>query len=179
MRRRRSANRQQLDHDSQGLCFLGDVSIEDMLRREIPLAEGNVLSEEGEVIGRHEGAQAYTLGQRHGFTVTKKQTHAPALYVVAKDAARNTITVSASRVPEEKTATEITLEDANWIGEASPGRCEARFRYRGALIPAVLGGNNTVQLTEPHYVPEGQSLVLYQKERCLGGGVISSARLVD
>lgn len=167
--------------DSQGLCFLGPVSIDEMLSRELKTKPGNVLSEDGEILGTHEGAARYTLGQRHGFTLSASSPDTPPYFVIAKDIKKNTITVSTSRLPRGVEKTEITLRDANWIGEVYPDPNNsvgvgARFRYRQKLIGAEVGGNS-VTLFEPHFVPLGQSLVLYRGERCLGGGVVASATL--
>ena len=170
--------------DSQGLCFLGDVSIEDMLRRELTLVPGDVLDEAGEVIGRHEGAPAYTLGQRHGFTLfahpPTSGAHTPPHYVIGKDAEFNTITVSASRFPRGARQTDIMLASTNWISGAAAGDCKARYRYRQQLIPARLNtGANRVVLLEPHYVPPGQSLVAYRDDECLGGGIVDKPALTE
>ncbi len=162
--------------DSQGLCFLGDISIEDMLNRELTLAEGDVLDASGEFIGKHKGAATYTLGQRHGFELFE-QTGVPQ-YVIGKDISKNTITVSKSPFPKGVMKTKIKLAETNWIGDLDTGAYQARFRYRQKLIDAeLLLTDQTVILHEPHYVPVGQSLVLYQRERCLGGGIIESATL--
>jgi tRNA-specific 2-thiouridylase len=161
--------------DSQGLCFLGDVSIGDMLHRELTLVPGDVLDKRGEVVGRHEGVQAYTLGQRHGFSLFAATPDTKPHYVIAKDVEFNTLTVSADKRPRGS-ATVIELGEANWIGEAPDGPCLARFRYRQELMPAHKQGD-TITLTEPQYAPEGQSLVLYRGERCLGGGIIDSVWL--
>lgn len=164
--------------DSQGLCFLGDISIEDMLARELALVPGAVLDETGAVVGEHRGAAAYTLGERHGFTLFARSPHTVPHFVVAKDIARNTITVSASRTPLGKTKTEITLASPNWIGPVQGGNYRARYRYRQKLISAQLElAHNRATLAEPHFVPEGQSLVFYESERCLGGGIVDSATL--
>ncbi len=166
--------------DSQGLCFLGDISIEDMLEREVHLKEGKVLSEEGEVIGTHHGAARYTLGQRHGFELSNQTNETPAHFVIGKSIEDNTITVSKERYPKSASKTILTLEETNWIGEFADGEYTARFRYRQKLMPAQLvinGETPTVVLNEPQYVPEGQSLVLYKGERCMGGGIIKQATL--
>ncbi len=183
--------------DSQGLCFLGDISIAQMLNKELTLVPGDVLSEQGEVIGTHDGAALYTLGQRHGFMVTalptknqtreNEQVHSKELlphFVISKDIAHNTITVSTERYPKNKTCTSVLLRNVQWIGDVAPGACSARFRYRQELIPATLEhptsnseNRATVILQAPHYVPEGQSLVLYRGERCLGGGIIERGEL--
>lgn len=166
--------------DSQGLCFLGDVSIEDMLHQELTLVPGDVLNEAGEVVGRHEGVPAYTLGQRHGFTLFAKTPDTQPHYVIAKDLAFNTLTVSTNKFPTGAGTTNIELSEENWIGESPEGPVMARYRYRQQLIPATLrreGGRTLVTLHEPQYMPEGQSLVLYAGTRCLGGGIIERAWL--
>ena len=169
-----------LRKDSQGLCFLGPISLEEMIEHEVPQTRGDVLSESGEVIGTHKGVAHYTLGQRHGFELGARDPGMPAHFVVAKDVTANTITVSTSHVPRGKTRTKVVLSAANWIGAVEDGACEARFRYRQKLIPAELklsGALAEVELLEPYFVPEGQSLVLYRGDRCLGGGVVESATL--
>ena len=174
--------------DSQGLCFLGPVSINEMLHKELQLVPGDVLDENGAVAGKHEGVQAYTLGQRHGFVLTLQTPDTRPHFVVAKDITRNTITVSTNKFPEHARTTEITLSDVNWIGEHREGSYMARYRYRQKLIPTRLQrtvlrngsqGLSFVTLEEPHFVPGGQSLVLYDGARCVGGGVILNARYGD
>jgi len=181
--------------DSQGLCFLGPVSMDEMLRKELQLVPGNVLDERGAVVGKHEGVQAYTLGQRHGFELSAQKPNTQPHFVIAKDVESNTITVSANKFPEHARTTEITLSDCNWIGEHREGSYTARYRYRQKLIPAelkrtvlknCLEEQFLVILKEPHFVPEGQSLVLYDLPRgkaggarCIGGGVILNARYGD
>ena len=167
--------------DSQGLCFLGPISTSDMLKRELKLKPGNVLSEEGKVAGTHGGAARYTLGARHGFTLFPAPRRAEPSgrrphFVVAKDITKNTITVSTSPLPRRARKTEIVLRETNWIGNIESGPCEARFRYRQKLVPAEFTRLSVV-LHEPHFVPEGQSLVLYRGQRCLGGGIVESATL--
>jgi tRNA-specific 2-thiouridylase len=167
--------------DSQGLCFLGDISIEDMLKKETSPVRGDVLLESGEVVGTHEGASLYTLGQRHGFGLHAQANDTKPHYVVAKDQVKNTITVSTHKFPIGVSKTIIILKDENWIGEVESGAYEARFRYRQKLIPATLEKSekgSRITLHEAHYVPEGQSLVLYGGSRCMGGGIIDAASLV-
>ena len=172
--------------DSQGLCFLGPISIGDMLSRELLPSPGKVLNEDGEVIGMHKGAALYTLGQRHGFGAPSSVP----LYVIAKNMEKNTITVSPNKFPKKATKTEIILSEMNWIGPVYDGQCFARYRYKQTLIPAELH-KNKVTLHEPHYVPLGQILVLYKGDalsqsssrrrlgmRCLGGGVIDSVKII-
>lgn len=162
--------------DSQGLCFLGDISITDMLMRETHPQPGEVCLETGEVIGNHKGVELYTLGQRHGFELKNQNSDVEPHYVIAKNLDTNTLIVSTSKFPKNASRTKLSLHDTNWIGKVSPGLYKARFRYRQQLVSCTLSENlNEVILHEPHYVPEGQSLVLYNGDRCLGGGIINSA----
>ena len=171
--------------DSQGLCFLGDISIEDMLERELAPVAGDVLTEAGLVVGKHRGSMLYTLGQRHGFELfplvgTQEHTDTPPHFVIAKDSQKNTITVSTFPFPRGVSETHLMLADTNWIGKVEDGAYEARYRYRQKLIPAQLRiskDDAEVILQEPHYAPVGQSLVLYEGDRCLGGGIIKDTQL--
>lgn len=163
--------------DSQGLCFLGPISVSDMLKKELHPVPGKVLNEEGEQIGVHEGAQLYTMGQRHGFVLTKQGPDTPPHFVIAKDLGTNTITVSETKFPTGASKTKLMLTDPNWISSVAKaledGELMARYRYRQELIPAHLDvEKGEVELAEPHYAPAGQSLVVYKQQRCLGGGVI-------
>lgn len=166
--------------DSQGLCFLGDIGLNDMLAREVPQRPGAVLDREGHEIGTHRGAIHYTIGQRHGFELHIQTPTEVPHFVVEKDSASNTITVSNERAPSDMRQVRIVLSNTNWLGNVEDGVCEARFRYRQTLIPAELvrnGSETQVLLKQPFFVPEGQSLVLYRQQRCLGGGVVASATL--
>lgn len=194
-----------LRKDSQGLCFLGALSIEDMLRKELSPEPGDVLDEQGRVIGRHRGAVLYTIGERHGFTVNSRDASREPRYCIAKDIARNTITVSARpqdrpirkggrKLPQKNnrasgmiyhTASSagegrvsVHLREENWLGEVPSGAYKARYRYRQALLPATLAraaGGSTAQVKDAGALPPGQSLVLYDGQRCLGGGIIEPA----
>lgn len=162
--------------DSQGLCFLGPVSITDMLQHELLVVPGDVLDEEGTVVGKHDGAVLYTLGQRQGFTLFVHTPTSVPHFVIAKDTEFNTITVSPNKFPANATKTTVELTEVNWIGAQPTGPCMARYRYRQQLIPAEVAGNTTT-LQEPHYVPVGQVLALYDGKKCIGGGVIEKSTL--
>lgn len=161
-------------HDSQGLCFVGDVSMEEFLARFIPLSRGAVTDVRGNTVGEHRGAALYTIGQRHGFTMRGSNAEG-AHYVISADTSANTIMVSPNRLDAART--EIALENIHWIGEPPvlPFECEAQARYREAPVRVRVekkDGGSRVVFFEPHIVAPGQSLVLYKGERCLGGGTI-------
>ncbi len=161
--------------DSQGLCFMGPVDIEEFLGHYLSLVPGAVLDERGEVVGEHRGATIYAIGQRHGFSIENDAPHRSPHYVVAKDIEKNTITVSSlapSRSGEGRTRVRLSSDN---LPEAST-RCEARIRYRGELAPASIereGVECFVRFDAPMAgISDGQSLVAYDDDVCLGGGII-------
>ncbi len=164
--------------DSQGVCFLGQVDMKDFLKRFIDVVPGDVLDEAGENIGTHEGAILYTLGQRHGFTVTKKSPTDGAFYVVRKDSTHNTITVS-QHLKETTTfdVLRVTLSHTNWISGVMPesGSYEARFRYRQPLQECSFDSETSIVIfsTPQKSIALGQSLVLYRSGEVVGGGVVN------
>jgi tRNA-specific 2-thiouridylase len=115
--------------DSQGICFLGEVDLRDFLSHYIGVQPGNVVDAAGRVIGRHDGALYYTLGQRHGFTVTEETAARTPHYVAAKDAETNVLVVSPT--PPKSEMGELTLSDVNEIQPLQDGgEYAAQFRYR-------------------------------------------------
>lgn len=164
--------------DSQGLCFIGKVDMKEFLSHFIETKEGNVLDTKGEVIGYHPGALLFTLGQRHGFTVVKKSTNEPRLFVVSKDLNKNTITV-ASKISEDTDifkAKEVLLKDLNFDLDYLNKEISVRFRYRqekkGCLVEKRGDDYFLVFKKREESVSIGQSAVFYKDEVCLGGGII-------
>lgn len=165
--------------DSQGICFLGQVDIPDFLSHYIELNEGDVLSENGEVIGIHRGALVYTTGQRHGFTITSADPERRPHYVTERNIEANTITVSCTK-PAEQLTTSINLTEVNLIGEPvsvlSAVTLQSRYRQAptACKIRNITPDTMKLELTEPsESVSKGQSCVLYDGTRCIGGGIIS------
>lgn len=167
--------------DSQGLCFMGQLDMKDFLKHFIKEKEGYVLDEKGKTIGHHSGAIFFTLGERHGFTIIDKGAHDTPYYVVAKDAKENTITVAHEPLKEihRDISKSINLSHVNWItGEIPPEgkRLAARVRYRQPLEMCMIGRLNKstteIIFKEPQIAAPGQSLVLYDGDECLGGGII-------
>ena len=159
--------------DSQGICFLGDVDLEDFLSRFIKTGVGEVLDTEGKVIGRHRGALYYTIGERHGFEVEKKKPDSKAYFVVSKDVEKNTITVSNNDLEIESILPKsVTIEKENWINQPKGKSMEARLRYRQEKVEVELT-NNLVHFEKSQIIAPGQSIVFYEGEECIGGGIIS------
>jgi tRNA-uridine 2-sulfurtransferase len=159
--------------DSQGLCFVGTIDIKTLLKQYIKEEEGLVLNEQGEAIGIHTGVMFYTIGERHGFTITKKTIEDKPYFIIAKDSNNNTLTVS-HIVPQEEKGEVIALDAINWTKEIKQGYIyEARARYRAPLAKVEVIDATHMKVVEGEITKaSGQSLVLYDGERCIGGGII-------
>lgn len=165
--------------DSQGICFLGHVDIPEFLSHYIDLQEGAVLSEQGSVIGSHTGAFVYTAGQRHGFTITAHDSARTPQYVTSRDLSQNTITVSPIK-PIRKIRSELTLNNLNYIGwtpeESTSVLIQTRYRQKPVSAEVLTVTEDTLVLSYSETAEEvsaGQSCVLYDGMRCLGGGIIA------
>jgi len=158
--------------DSQGICFLGDVNLEEFLSHFIKTSSGDVLDTDGKVIGRHRGALYYTLGERHGFDIVEKDTNTKPFYVVAKSMEKNTLIVSND--PREilaHSSKEIYIEKANWITQPRGSDLWGRIRYRQKKFPIKLDGDRVI-FGESQTVASGQSIVFYEDDQCLGGAIL-------
>ena len=164
--------------DSQGICFIGKVELREFLKRALAPKPGAIVTVEGKEIGRHEDAQAFTIGQRHGLGVGG----GPALYVVGTDVATGTVTVAEGADHPALFKDRLTAGEWHWVSGAAPtfpfaGR--ARIRYRQPLqacaaVPGAAGtGTLEVRFEQPQRaVTPGQFIVLYDGEEVVGGGVI-------
>lgn len=164
--------------DSQGICFLGKVTLADFLKNYIPEKKGVVLTTAGEKLGEHRGAWFYTIGQRH-LGVASRQP----VYVAEKDVKSNTVVVAEGEYSPSLYRKEIELTNVNLINPSllftqNSLPVLARVRYRQPFAPAVLyklkTKNYKLVFGSPvKFVAAGQSAVFYSKEgEMLGGGVI-------
>ena len=162
--------------DSQGICFIGEIDMKDFLSHYIETRQGDVLDESGSVIGYHQGSLFYTLGERHGFVIIKKTDHDLPYYVVEKNLDRNTITVS--QTPAHfKTRNQVILADCVWRIDPTGQERKSQIRYHGALLSCWVtqdqNGEYNVSFKESDYsISPGQSIVIYDRDICLGGGVV-------
>ncbi|MDB5254859.1 MAG: tRNA (5-methylaminomethyl-2-thiouridylate)-methyltransferase, tRNA-specific 2-thiouridylase [Candidatus Nomurabacteria bacterium] len=161
--------------DSQGICFLGEVDMKDFLRHYIDEQPGVVLNEEGKIVGEHDGVWFYTLGERHGFRITEKDTNRTPYYIIAKDVEANTITVARTVHSQKNTSGKVTvnLRDTNWFIDPEQGTAyTAQIRYHGTLLKAEVLNDKTILLEGDEAIPLGQSLLVYKDDIVIGGGVI-------
>ena len=168
--------------DSQGICFLGKIPMKDFLSHFIEEKEGKVLNEKGEEIGSHPGALFFTLGERHGFLITKKGPDDKPYYVIKKDIEKNTLIVSNDPLTAadvvEMANQSIGIESLHFISDkATEGHIyQVRSRYRQKTVSAYINQFNNeaeVALIDAKLIaPSGQSLVIYDGTRCVGGGIV-------
>jgi tRNA-uridine 2-sulfurtransferase len=181
--------------DSQGMCFVGDITMKDFLKQELRghknLQIGKILNESGQEIGEHEGAILYTIGERHGFKLYKKfqTTENKSLFVIGKDLDKNILIVSGQKssqspfIKEESEHSTLKLEKLSFINTKLKENEEVqiRLRYRGEKIFVRILSIDLEKKTcvlkildknlKNTTVAKGQFGVFYRDEECLGSGV--------
>lgn len=162
--------------DSQGICFVGKVGIKDFLLHELgPQPSGSVTDQHGTIVGRHDGAIFYTIGQRHGLHVGGGLPY----YVTGKDMAKNEVYVTTDLQDAGLWCRELRLNSVYWINDApQQGRTyHIRTRYRAPLVAGTIvpdGTTAVIQLSEDvRAITPGQSAVVYDGDRVLGGGIVA------
>lgn len=167
--------------DSQGICFVGKVGIKDFLLHELgEQLSGKIIDQNGIILGEHDGAIFYTIGQRHGLQVGGGLP----FYVTGKDMARNEVYVTTNLQDPQLWRSVLQLTDLHWINELPEAgtKYQVRTRYRAALVDCTIRfGDGVVapngcalQLVEDvRAVTPGQSAVIYQGRRVVGGGVVA------
>ena len=159
--------------ESMGICFVGQVGIREFLSEYVKTAPGNIIDQQtGSVVGKHDGAIFYTLGQRHGLNVGGGLPY----YVVGKDMEKNEVYVSRSIDNESLWRKELRLADIHWINQVphKDKNVQVRLRHRGTLFDAKIDGD-IVHLSAPERaVAAGQSAVIYDGDECLGGGIVKT-----
>ncbi len=183
--------------ESMGVCFIGDINVREFLKQKIKPVPGDVITVDGDRVGKHEGLAYYTIGQRHG--VGSAGGGQP-LYVADKSTKTNQLIVAPENHPSLY-KTEIQLEDVHWLSPTLSSRrsaqhptpssrnfakqnirdltekkttleCHVRFRHRQDLQEATLIGNTLHTKKPQRAIAPGQFAVLYKDGKCLGGGVI-------
>ncbi len=164
--------------DSVGVCFVGEIGIKEFLENFVETEPGEIVeSKTGQVIGEHEGALFYTIGQRHGLNVGGGLPY----YVVGKDMANNQVFVTTDINDSVLWQNKINLTDLHWIDPKyqTPNqehKLMVRTRHRAPLIECTIKKTKSgleVNLKDDiRALTSGQSAVLYDGEECIGGGII-------
>jgi len=169
--------------DSTGICFIGERKFKDFLQRYLPAQPGKMNTPDGETIGEHQGLMYYTLGQRQGLGIGGVKTAAEApWYVVKKDLINNILVVAQGHDHPLMQSDKLDASQLSWVSGKAPSNdfnCTAKTRYRqtdqACHVSVDNDGNCIVQFDEPQRaVTPGQSVVFYDNEICLGGGIIDS-----
>ncbi len=162
--------------DSQGICFVGKVGIKEFLQQFVKTAPGPIMDQHGQVIGEHDGALFYTIGQRQGLGVGGGLPY----YVTGKNMDKNEVYVTTDLQDDRLWHSELELTLTHWIN-AEPsenGKYHVRTRYRAELIEVTStqklpNGNWRLKLKDDvRALTPGQSAVLYEADRVVGGGIV-------
>jgi len=170
--------------DSTGICFIGERKFRDFLERYLPRQPGEIRTLDDQIIGRHQGLMFYTIGQREGLGIGgRKGSDGYPWYVAGKDTGRNILRVVQGVNHPALFNRRLRTGRLHWIAGSAPAlplACTARIRYRQpdqyCLVTQGPEGTGIVEFREPQRaVTPGQSVVFYDGETCLGGGVIEAA----
>ncbi len=168
--------------DSTGICFIGERRFSDFLKAYVKPEPGDIVTENGTVIGQHQGLMFYTLGQRQGLGIGGLRDFSDAPWFVAdKNTQTNQLTVVQGTEHPMLFAKGLRAGQINWIGEPPrlPNQLTAKVRYRALDAPCSVrldGDQLLIEFEQPERaVTPGQSVVMYQGEVCLGGAVIEEA----
>jgi tRNA-specific 2-thiouridylase len=166
--------------DSTGICFIGKRDFKPFLAEYIGTKSGYFETLSGQVVGHHEGSAFYTIGQRKGIGLGGE---GEAWYVVGKEMERNVVFVERGADHPALFSSDLMIDELTWIKEIpkTPFRCTAKIRYRQMDQPCLIV---SIEKNSAHVVFDalqraatpGQSIVFYQGDLCLGGGIIRTAR---
>ncbi len=166
--------------DSTGICFIGERSFNEFLAKYLPAQPGDIVTDDGEIIGRHNGLMYHTYGQRKGLGIGgSKHRSEEAWFAIDKDLKNNQLIVGQGHNHPRLLKKQLIAEQLSWCADKqplSPFNCSAKVRYRQADVNcqvSVANGLATVIFEQAvRAITPGQSIVFYDNEICLGGGII-------
>lgn len=165
--------------DSTGICFIGERQFKPFLQKFLPAQPGVMVTPEGEIVGKHDGLMFYTLGQRRGLGIGGRGD-GRSYFVVDKDLANNRLIVAQGEDHPLLYCNRVRVEQLNWVSDIpSVGHhYTAKTRYRQPDQPCVMLDMTKDAATfifdnPQRAVTPGQSLVVYDGDVCLGGGIIT------
>ena len=162
--------------DSQGLCFVGNIPLNDFLSEFIKPAKGDIIDDNGKIIGQHSGAFSYTLGQRHGLGIGGGKPY----YVYRINTKENIVYVTTNEDSPLLNKNEFSISDCVWWQnmDAKIFNLQVRVRYRSKLKKCKLvkikkDKWNVVLDKSERAIAPGQSAVFYDGDKVVGGGIIN------
>jgi len=167
--------------DSTGICFIGERKFRDFLKNYIPAQHGEIRTLDDEKIGEHEGIMFYTIGQRQGLGIGGQRDHSEEpWYVTDKNIDSNCLYVAQGHEHESLYHSKLVTQDFHWIAGKPPTSLldlKAKIRYKqsdqACSILSITDKSYEVSFVKPQWaVTPGQSVVLYQDDKCLGGAII-------
>lgn len=166
--------------DSTGICFIGERKFKHFLNEYLPAQPGSIETLDGDVIGQHDGLMFFTMGQRQGLCIGGQKDHEESpWYVCGKDIKRNVLIVVQGNHHAALFRSELIADQMHWINHPPilPISVQAKTRYRqpdqSCTISALSDKLCRVTFAEPQRaITPGQSIVFYQGDICLGGGII-------
>lgn len=167
--------------DSTGVCFIGERPMREFLGQWIATQEGDIRTDDGRTIGRHQGVAFYTLGQRNGLGIGGVKGAAEAPWYVAQRRTEDNVLLVTQDVQDPRlNARSLVLEPCFWLHEEPPaGQYSVRIRHRQPLQKANLQPGPALSLefeTPVWAAAEGQYAVIYRDDECLGCGMILAAK---
>ncbi|MCH9770028.1 MAG: tRNA 2-thiouridine(34) synthase MnmA [Gammaproteobacteria bacterium] len=168
--------------DSTGICFIGERKFKDFLKEFLLAQPGEMQTPDGKTIGQHDGLMFYTIGQRQGLNIggLKNAKDAP-WYVLDKNIKENVLIVGQGSEHPLLFKSALICQQFDWVSGTAPKppfNCRAKIRYRqqdqACKVTALNAKQLKIEFTEPQRaITPGQSIVFYQNDICLGGGIIS------
>ncbi len=172
--------------DSTGICFIGERKFSEFLSEYLPANKGNIISDNGDVLGQHQGLMYYTLGQRQGLGIGGKKGAGDApWFVLDKALESNQLIVGQGHDHPGLFKNTLSATQLHWTRDMPPAdsfKCTAKVRYRqtdqACDVLISTDGIAQVRFSSPvRAITPGQSIVFYQEDVCLGGGVIDHTQL--
>ena len=167
--------------DSTGICFIGERKFKAFLSEYLLAKPGVIITTDNKTIGEHDGLMFYTIGQRQGLKIGGQKNAAEApWYVAAKDIKNNLLIVTQNRMHPLLSKTQLISKELHWISNVAPKMpysCAAKIRYRQLDQACTISQTNnescSVEFKTPQWaITPGQSVVFYNNDECLGGGII-------
>ncbi|MDN3508107.1 MAG: tRNA 2-thiouridine(34) synthase MnmA [Simkaniaceae bacterium] len=162
--------------DSTGICFIGKRDFRTFMKEYLPMKPGKIVDLDGKTLGNHEGAFFYTIGQRKGLGIGGP---GDPWFVIGKNIDKNHVIVAQGHAHPSLLSNHLTFGDITWVDDMPPEKCTAKVRYRTPDVSCTFQGKSALFDPAVWAATPGQSIVFYDKEKCLGGGIIEKASQIS